>query len=142
MNNGDQQKKANTGLLLCFVLSLVGVFLGGLALARSTGSSTLSVEHITLEASNGSLMMLTVEAGRPQILFYDAQNRVRLDLGVTETGVPQVSMYDSAGTAIASLDTMTKGGQPQFYLRGAGQGKIAWRVTVDEQGLPEITTRP
>ncbi len=47
--------------------------------------------------------------------------------------------YDDTGRSVIGMDTATRDGQPQIFLRGVGQGEIAWRVSVDEQGDLVIT---
>jgi len=136
--SNEQSKYRQAGKILFVVFTIVSfIMLGGLAFIRI--GMPLSVEMITMEASDGSLLMLTTKVGSPQILFYDAQGKVRLELGLSETGTPWASMNDDTGRSVISMDTATRGGQPQIFLRGVGQGEVAWRVSVDEQGKPVIT---
>jgi len=137
MGNG-QSECGRAGKVLFIVFVIVSfVILGGLAFIRV--GMPLSAEMITMEASDGSMLMLTTKAGSPQILFYDAQGKVRLELGIMPTGTPWASMNDDTGRSVISMDTATPGGQPQIFVRGVERDEIAWRVSVDEQGKPVIT---
>lgn len=135
-------RQTRISIQISLILSVVAVLLAGAPLVFPIPHLMISAKSFTMAAEDGSELLLTTMPGAPQALFYDKNKVVRLGAGLTELGLPYVSLYDESGAVISSMDALTKGGEPQMLIRGVGQGAIAWRVTVDEQGNLVITEQP
>lgn len=70
--------------------------------------------------------------GSPALFFYDAQNTVRLSVGLYSDGTPSVVLDDAAGRASAILRLVGRAGNPVLVLKENGQDKLV----IDKHGLP------
>jgi hypothetical protein len=100
----------------------------------------LRVREFSLADDKGqvwSALKLREEGKSPGLLFYDADGRQRLELGVDEHGTPKVVFTDSNRKARISIG-LDVGSLPAIELRDE-QGVLAARYGVDKFGEPFMT---
>ncbi len=80
--------------------------------------------------------LTTSGEGTPALFFYDANQKIRISIGLYGDGVPGVVLNDENEKAGAIMRLVTNQGEPVLVLKENGQDKLI----IDKNGLPKSTS--
>ncbi len=109
-------------------------FLSVIGYLPSVRAQTIRGTDFVLTGPQGNITarLTTSGEGSPALFFYDAQNTVRLSVGLYSDGTPHIVLDDDSGRASAILRLVQNNGNPVLVLKENGQDKLV----IDKNGLP------